>query len=353
MNPRRLLPVIVDTTLRDGAQMPGVRLQESDRISIVNGLAALGVEEIELGCAPRNQREAVQLRSCVQLHPSIEFSIWCRAREDDIDRAFNAEAGTLHCSFPVSRRHMAILSMSENDVLRRLEACIAYAASAKVRITVGAQDATRAEIPFLHQFMATAVSAGAARIRIADTVGIATPPTIHTLITAIKEKCPQAKLEFHGHNDFGIATAVTLAAADAGADAVSCTIQGVGERAGNAALEEFITTATMLCNYAAPYNLNELSHLCEIVGASFGLPPRQNKALCGTNAFTHESGIHCHGTLKEELAYQPFRADLIGRTTTFRIGELSGISSVVAALNSCGITATKSQAEQLLKKISP
>jgi len=352
MTARRMLPVIVDTTLRDGAQMPGVRLQERDKIAIINNLAALGIEEIELGCAPRNSREAAILRSSAQLHPSIKSSIWCRAREDDIDRAIDCATGTVHCSFPVSRCHMDILSMSETDVLNRLESCISYAASANVRVTIGAQDATRADREFLHRFVTAAFYAGAKRIRIADTVGIATPASITTLIVSLKARCPEAKLEFHGHNDFGIATAVSLAAADAGVDAVSCTVQGVGERAGNAALEEFITAAAMLYTYTTPFNFAVLSQLCDSVATAFSLPQRQNKALCGTNAFTHESGIHCHGMLQQELAYQPFKAGLIGRTTSFRVGELSGISSVLAALSDCGINATRSQAQELFKKIS-
>jgi len=345
----RKLPIVVDTTLRDGVQMPGVHLGFNDRETILSHLSSIGISEIEFGCAPRSEGELQEMCLLAEKHQSIILSVWCRARKEDIDRAASIPGATVHISFPASSRHMKILSTDEREVLTRADRLIRYARVKAPRVTVGAQDATRADPSFLRQLLSTSCSAGAARIRIADTVGIATLQSITTLISSLKHDIPDCPLEFHGHNDFGLAAAITLAAAEAGIDAVSTTVQGVGERAGNTAFEEFITAAMMLYDYDVPFDTRKLALLCMTVAEAFNLPARRNKAIIGTNVFRHESGVHCHGMRRDGKAYQPFDAELVGLRTSFSIGEYSGVSSLLAALESCGITATDGQARKLME----
>ena len=330
MNSRTRLPVIVDTTLRDGIQMPGAALSFSDKAAVFDRLARLGITEAEIGCPAQGTRAIREIRDLSSRHPSINCSTWCRARTGDIDAAVVSGVRTIHISFPVSDRHMAITGFSRSSVLERCIHLIRHARDGAPRVTIGAQDATRAEPSFLHDFVATAHDTGAARVRIADTVGIATPTTIFRLIEELKNTQPAAALEYHGHNDFGLATATTLAAMEAGVDAVSVTAMGVGERAGNAALEEVLTAAVMLYGYETVLHLEELAEVCRITSGCFDLPVRPDKAVCGANAFRHESGIHCHGMLRDSLSYQPIHAESVGRTTIFSTGPQSGYSSIRA-----------------------
>jgi homocitrate synthase NifV len=338
MNGRARLPVVVDTTLRDGIQMPGAVLSFNAKAAIFDRLALLGISEAEIGCPAQGAGAVTEIRRLRERHPTVNCSTWCRARKDDIDAAAQTGVATIHISFPVSDCHMAIGGNTRKQVLKRLSGLIRYALSAAPRVTIGAQDASRADPLFLQLFITAAVDAGASRIRIADTVGSATPQSVSRIITAIKTTCPSAHLEFHGHNDFGLATANTLAAIEAGVDAVSVTVQGVGERAGNAPLEEIITAAVMLYGYTTSLRLEALDELCRTATRYFNLPEQPNKAICGSNAFRHESGIHCHGMLRDPLAYQPIDPAGVGRRNSYSIGEQSGYSSLRAVLRENGIS---------------
>lgn len=330
-------PVVVDTTLRDGLQMPGIHLDLQQKTSILGLLSQLGITEVEIGCPARGAKDIFEMNTLCNLYPHIHYSAWCRARKDDINHAVESGVDTIHISFPTSNRHMKILSWTPQETLGFLQNIIPIALSKAPYVTIGAQDATRADICFLNQFVQTAVKAGAKRIRIADTVGIATPTSITSLIDMVKQNCPEAHLEFHGHNDFGLATASALAAINAGADAVSATVLGVGERAGNAALEEVLTAGKILYGFNFPYAIEYLSHLCNHVSDIFNLPEQPNKAITGKNAFRHESGIHCHGVLRDTLAYQPFSAETVGRKSRISLGTQSGVSSLEGMLLSKGI----------------
>jgi len=351
MKKHRSFPVIVDTTLRDGIQMPGIDLSFSQKKSILGSLFLLGVTEAEIGCPARGTGTVFEMQRLCTLFPDINCSAWCRARTDDIDSASECGVSTIHISFPVSHRHMKTVKWTQNETISALGKLVSYARTKAPFVTVGAQDATRAEPGFLKRFVSAAVSAGANRVRIADTVGIATPIKISELIGNIRQACPDASLEFHGHNDFGLATAVTLAAIDAGADAVSVTVQGVGERAGNAALEEVITAGEMLYGYKSPYTIRHLSRLCGTVSEYFNLPVQPQKAITGKNAFRHESGIHCHGMIRDSLTYQPFNAEVIGSTSRITLGPQSGSSTFEAILKKKGITISRSAVREIWEEI--
>lgn len=345
----RVLPVVVDTTLRDGVQMPGVHLSDADKYSIVDKLSLLGIREVELGCAARKESEGTFFRKITELHQEICFSLWCRARRDDIASAKMTGIRSIHISFPVSACHMRVLGVTPSQVIAKMLTLTSEAKDGGYRVTIGAQDATRAELPFLLEFIQAASSAGTERIRIADTVGIGTPESINTLFESIHENCQGAATEFHGHDDFGLAVANAFAAARAGCNAVSVTVNGVGERAGNVALEEFVTGGTMLYHLKSSLELPVLADLCSCVGKAFGLETMKSKAISGLNAFRHESGIHCHGQMRDSTAYQPFNPKIIGRRTQFSIGEQSGISTVQAVFAEQGQRVDKREARKILQ----
>jgi homocitrate synthase NifV len=347
MNVDKRLPVIVDTTLRDGLQMPGIRLAPHNRIFLLEQLAALGITEAEIGCPAQGKEEVELLRKMAAKAPSINCSVWCRARRDDVDRAMECGVATVHISFPVSERHMRIAGLSRKEVLDRLVSLVAYAYPIVRFVTIGAQDALRADSDFLREFVTTAGVAGVKRVRIADTVGSATPESAASLIRYLHEHCPHVALEYHGHDDFGLAVATTLAVIEAGVDAVSVTVNGVGERAGNAALEEVVTAAVMLYGYTSALRLETLAGLCRFVADALGIPVCPYKAISGRNAFRHESGIHCHGMLRDPLAYQPFIADAVGQRTTYSLGVQSGSSSLQAVMKNNGVTIDRRQSRTL------
>lgn len=324
------LPVVVDTTLRDGIQMPGVDLCSDAKMAIIGALADLGVEEAEIGFAAQGAAALEEMRMLARHVPNVNCSVWCRARCEDLDAASRAGVSTIHISFPVSDRHLRIVGWSREMALERADTLIGRARARARFVTAGAQDATRADPHFLSDFVAAATNAGAHRVRIADTVGIATPRSAASLVELLNRTVPGAALEYHGHNDFGLATASTLAVMEHGIEAISVTVLGVGERAGNAALEEVVTAAVMLYSFKSRMRLARLGRLCEIVGEKFGLQPRSSKAISGVNSFRHESGIHCHGMLRDPLAYQPFAPEAVGRNTVYSVGSQSGASSLLA-----------------------
>lgn len=351
MKKRLGFPIIVDTTLRDGVQMPGIHLDFTQKRAILDALFLLGITEAEIGCPAAGISTVNEMQLLCGLYPEIHCSAWCRARKEDIDAAVKSGVDTIHISFPVSHRHMKTIHWSQEKIISSVYCLVSYARKKVDYVTLGAQDATRAEPDFLKQFISTAIDAGVKRVRIADTVGIATPGSITELIRDIREECPCARLEFHGHNDFGLATAVTLAAIESGTDAVSVTVQGVGERAGNAALEEVITAAEMLYGYHLPYILRHLSSLCSLVADYFHLPDHPRKAITGRNAFRHESGIHCHGMLRDELTYQPFHAETVGRVSRLTLGPQSGSSNIEAILKKHGLHLSRSDAHTIWKEL--
>jgi homocitrate synthase NifV len=347
MNTKKKLPVIVDTTLRDGLQMPGVQIDLERKLEVLERLAMLGITEAEIGCPGQGTKTVRELATLCRKFPFINCSAWCRARREDIDHAIDSGVTTVHVSFPVSERHMQIIGFTRKDVLGRLETLVANVTMQTCFVTVGAQDAMRADKAFLREFVTLAGAVGARRVRIADTVGTAIPESVAFLIGFLHENCPGIGLEYHGHNDFGLAVAGTLSAIETGVEAVSVTVSGVGERAGNAALEEVVSAAVMLYGYETTLHLTELAGLCQAVRNAWNIPEFLPKAISGSNAFRHESGIHCHGMLRDALAYQPCIPDELGFQSSYSIGAQSGYSSVQAVMNSKGMTIDREQSQEI------
>ncbi len=219
---------------------------------------------------------------------------------------------------------MNAMNKDESWVFAQSEELIPFALKHFRYVSVGAQDAARADKVFLKKFARLTKEAGAYRLRIADTVGIATPFSIGRLIREISDAADDLLLEFHAHNDLGMAAGNAISAMESGASALSVTVNGLGERAGNAALEEVVAAIAVTSSDFCQIRMDKLMPLCRYVSELSKRPIPPNKPITGDMVFTHESGIHCHAMLKEPLAYQPFSSEILGRTSRFVIGKHSG-----------------------------
>ncbi len=311
---------IVDTTLRDGEQSPGVSFTTEVKCGIATLLVRAGVTEIEAGVPAMGREEIDDINALAALGLDVILIAWCRAREEDIEAAAATRADTIHLSFPVSSSHLATWHKDWSWVMRETPRLIAAAISRFSRVTVGAQDASRADLKFLKEFTAAAAEAGAARIRIADTVGILTPSSTRKMIASLREVVDGSCLEFHGHNDLGMATANTVSAIEAGAGCVDVTVNGLGERAGNAALEEVCVALAVCGGGDSGISLPRLQSLCEAVAKVSGRPLPPDKPIVGDLVFTHESGIHCAGLLRMPGAYEPFEPSRVGNPGSRLVG---------------------------------
>ena len=338
---------INDTTLRDGEQAPGVQFSEHSKIQIVERLLELGVNEIEAGVSATLHRETqylMYLQNCDMRH---RFGVWSRANLNDINQALNCKFGQIHISVPISDFQLHHMGLDRKWVLTTVERCIRHVYLYADTISIGAQDATRATKSFLLDFVALLNSYNVKRLRFSDTVGISVPSSIAKM-TAFLRRCFNGDIDFHGHNDLGLATANCVAAVENGVTEVSTTVNGIGERAGNAALEQVAVAVEMGLGKKTGVNMSGIPALCELVANASDRNIPVDSPVTGENVFTHASGIHCHGQLKNDLMYQPFKAETVGRTSKMVLGKHSGSASVCAALSEKGINISRMTARTLL-----
>lgn len=339
---------IIDTTLRDGEQAAGICFSRSIKVTIARRLEALGVDELEVGTPAMGPEVQADIRQIVDLRLKSGLTAWCRARTDDLVMAARCGVEGVHISFPMSAIHLNAIGKNTVWILEQLEIIIPVAKANFSRVSIGAQDATRCEPALLEQFAMAAATHGVDRLRIADTVGVARPSTITQLFARLHAAVPDLELEFHGHNDMGMATANTICAVEAGAAAVSATINGLGERAGNAALEQVAVALAHLPEHACRIRLDQLNPLCRLVAKACHrrLPPDQ--PISGTHIFTHESGIHSHAMLADERTYEPFTPRQLGRNDRhYAIGTHSGSAAITHLMNRNGLLISKAEAVRL------
>ena len=343
---------MVDTTLRDGEQAPGVVFRPLERIVIAQELAACGIDEIEAGIPAMGRASCREISALARLGLPCTLSSWCRAVKKDIELASDCRTPGVHISFPTSSILLRTFDKTEGWVLERLEELVRYARGYFDRISVGAQDATRTDPGFLRQFAGQAKALEVHRLRIADTVGLATPSGVMGIISSLAAAVPGLDLEFHGHNDLGMATANAVSAVDAGARALSVTVNGLGERAGNAPLEE---TAMALFGVGARrgnIRLSGMAELCRTVSRFSGRSIPPDKPIVGARIFSHESGIHCAGILKNPDAYEPFAPGSVGRRSRqFVIGSHAGGAVLRHVLRQRNILLDKTDARRLLPRV--
>ena len=343
---------IIDTTLRDGEQSPGVFFSSDEKIIIAKILANAGINELEAGIPAMGPEARKELMAINRLDLSCRITGWCRAIKSDIEFADQAGLDSVHISFPVSERQLNAFGKDELWVLNRIEETLSMACEKFSYVSIGAQDATRCDEAFLLKFIQKARDFGAYRVRIADTVGISTPFKIYDLIRKIK-RSTDMEVEFHGHNDLGLATANALSAVEAGASAISVTINGLGERSGNVPLEQATVALNMSGKFNTSLNTSHYINICSYVAEVSGIPIPPDKPITGSDAFLHESGIHCAGLLKDPLSYQPFLPESVGRKGFgFVLGRHSGSHSIQHMLGKAGIDISRDEALRLKDVLS-
>jgi homocitrate synthase NifV len=287
-----------------------------------------------------------------RLNLPCRITSWCRASTFDLEWAARAGASGVHIGFPVSPIHRKVMGRTLDGVLEDLNHLVTLARCHFDHVSVGAMDATRTEPDTLAAWLRVARVAGAHRVRIADTVGLATPSSVAALIRELSVIVPDMLLDFHGHNDLGMATANALTAAEHGAGALSVTVNGLGERAGNAATEEVAAALHFASPLTCRIRPEALAPVCAYVAQASGRPIRPDKPVTGRGVFDHESGIHGKAQLKHPLAFQPFTADAVGHTPgRLVLGSHSGTGMLTHLLDRAGIALTPDQTHDLLSMI--
>lgn len=339
---------IFDTTLRDGEQTPGVNLNIQEKMEIAKQLVRLGVDVIEGGFAIASQGDFESIMTLSKTLKGVSIASLCRASEKDIDRAWEAvkfaENPRIHTFIATSDIHMKYkLKMTEDEVLERAVAMVKHAKNYCQDVEFSAEDASRTEINFLMKVVEAVISAGATVVNIPDTVGYTTPVEFGRLISDIRNTVPnidKAEISVHCHNDLGLAVANSLAAIENGATQVECTINGLGERAGNAAVEEIImgiNTRKDYYNITHKIDTTQIYRTSRLVSSLTGISVQPNKAIVGANAFAHESGIHQHGILTEKTTYEIMTPESVGvGNNRMVLGKLSGHHAFEERVNEMG-----------------
>ena len=345
---------IFDTTLRDGEQTPGISLSPDQKLAIAKKLDALGVDAIEAGFPVISEGELKAVKMITGAGLSCEIAGLARTRKKDIDAAVNGGLDYIHTFIATSDIHLEHkLKMTRDQALENAIEAVEYGKSRGLQVEFSAEDATRTDRGFLKKIFGAVAQAGADRIDIPDTVGYSTP---EYLAEITKDAIDATKLpvSVHCHNDFGLAVANALSGIHAGAQCAHVTINGIGERAGNASLEEF-SMALQCLPYDEKYETNIRSELIydtsRYVSKIVGIQVQPNKAIVGDNAFGHESGIHTHGVLNNPLTYEPISPELVGRKRWLHVGKHAGIHGMNAMLEEYGISPTPDQSKQILEKV--
>ena len=341
---------IFDTTLRDGEQTPGVTVTPEQKVQVAIKLDELGVDAIEAGFPMVSQGEMQAIKATVKQGLKAEVCGLARAVEADIDAAIKCDLNYVHTFIATSDIHMQYkLKMTPDQVLERAVRAVEYCKKHGLQVEFSAEDATRSDRQFLLKVFKAVKDAGADRVDIPDTVGYRTPDYIAQIVRDVSE-VTKLPVSVHCHNDFGLAVANAISGVNAGAACAHVTINGLGERAGNASLEEFVMALEIL--YGKRHNINTklIYETSKFVSNTMGIIVQPNKAIIGENAFGHESGIHTHGIINNPLTYEPIAPELVGRKRWMQAGKHAGAHGIRAMLEDFGIKPTDDQLRQIVEK---
>jgi 2-isopropylmalate synthase len=347
---------IFDTTLRDGEQSPGIVLRPDEKAEIAEQLERLGVHVIEAGFAVSSPGDFEGVRAVARTATRATVASICRTRIEDLDAAAEALADArrsrIHIFIATSALHMEKkLGLEPEQVLADARSAVTYAAGLVDEVEFSAEDASRSDPEFLARICREVIAAGATTVNLPDTVGYCLPHEYTSFLQEMVRLCPELNhvtLSVHCHNDLGLAVANTVAGVQAGAAQVECTVNGIGERAGNAALEEVVMALhvrrdTIGCDTGI--DLREIAPTSALVSRLTGYAVQKNKAVVGSNAFSHEAGIHQDGMLKDARTYQIIDPAELGLTTTLHLGKHSGRHAFERACTEAGIKLDEGELE--------
>jgi len=338
---------IFDTTLRDGEQSPGATMSIEEKVKVARQLEKMGVDVIEAGFAASSEKDFEAIKQISKVIKNAEVCALARCTKSDIDAAWaavcEAKKPRIHVFLATSDIHLEHkLKISRYEATKRIREGVAYAKSFCKNIEFSAEDATRTKRPFLKKALATAVRAGATTINIPDSVGFAQPKEYAQMIRYIStsKEFDGIDISVHCHDDMGVAVANSLAGIENGATQIECTVNGIGERAGNAALEEVVMAIRTRSDYYESHtgiDVREIIPSSKIVCETTGITVQKNKAIVGANAFAHEAGIHQHGVIANPKCYEVVDAKALGAKTALIMGRHSGKHAIMDFMKSEGM----------------
>lgn len=337
--------------MRDGEQTPGISITPGQKVQIAVKLDELGVDAIEAGFPIVSLGEMEAIKTITKIGLNAEIYGLARAVQKDIDAAINCDLKYVHIFIATSDIHMQYkLKMNQEQVREKAVWAVDYAKKHGMQVEFSAEDATRSDRKFVREIFKAVASAGADRLDIPDTVGYATPQYISQLVKDVVEATIKVPVSMHCHDDFGLAVANTISGINAGASSAHVTINGLGERAGNASLEEFVMALQCLYNRRHNIKTELLYETSKFISNVMGIIVQPNKAIIGENAFGHESGIHTHGIINNPLTYEPISPELVGRKRWLQAGKHAGAHGIKAMLEDFGIEPTNEQLHEIVEK---
>lgn len=346
------LIIIDDTTLRDGEQTAGVVFTRAEKAAIARMLDDIGVPELECGIPAMGKDERDSIRDLVEMGLNARLITWNRAVIPDIQASIDCGIKAVDISLSVSDRMIENkLRKSRAWVVEQLRTSLSFAKDNGLYVSVGGEDSSRADSGFLAELMQIAHELGGDRFRFCDTLGILDPFLMYDRISALRRAVPDLPIEVHTHNDLGMATANAIAGVRAGARFVNTTVNGLGERAGNAALEEVVMGLKLACGMDPGIETHRFHEISRFVGKASGRPVPDWKPVVGKRVFSHESGVHVDGVMKNPGNYEGFEPSEVGLSRYIVLGKHSGTSSVIERYRGLGISVSREEAVCLMDRV--